>query len=450
MPSAIIHPSVLAGGLRPSAAEKTPTPAPVVQQQQRVLVWSDSILSTTGFGVVSKYIVQALYSTGHYKIDQLAINYYSGIYDRSRVPINIVPARLDDPKDPYGQKMLLDLLQKETYDILFIINDTFVTEKVVQYLKKIKHNQQTHKGKDLKIVYYYPVDCRLLPQYTGLIQLADRSVAYTEFARQSSIDVGVVPTDVIYHGTDVDIFKPFTTEVTRNFRKQIFGIEDDKFLILNVNRNSIRKNIAQTLLAFTEFKKKVPNSLLYLHCKPVDGTANGLFVDLNVAIAELGLKMGEDIIFPRGYDVANGFPVQFMNQLYNCGNMFLSTDLGEGWGLTRTEAMASGLPIVLPDNTVGPEMMGADQERGYLYPCKEMAYVDGSGYRKIGRLEDIVNKMLECYQDCKDHNPVLEQRLIKARKFTEEHSWYKVGLRWIKVFEEVSKQPSKQFEGEAL
>ena len=97
-----------------------------LKSKRNILCWSDSVLASTGFGVVSKNILDALYKTGLYEIDQLAINYFGDFYDKEQVPYCLVPAKLGNPNDPYGNQMLLQSLNKKDYDYLFIINDTFV------------------------------------------------------------------------------------------------------------------------------------------------------------------------------------------------------------------------------------------------------------------------------------------------------------------------------------
>ena len=64
----------------------------------------------------------------------------------------------------------------------------------------------------------------------------------------------------------------------------------------------------RTLLAFSEFRKKVPNSLLYMHTKIEDGFG-GYNIDLKVPLEELGLSMRKDVIFPNSYNPAKGNPI---------------------------------------------------------------------------------------------------------------------------------------------
>jgi glycosyltransferase involved in cell wall biosynthesis len=99
-------------------------------------------------------------------------------------------------------------------------------------------------------------------------------------------------------------------------------------------------------------------------------------IDLTVAAKHLGLWPKADIVFPPNYSPAYGYPVDILNELYNAADQYVSTALGEGWGLCQTESMAAGTPIIVPDNTSSPEIVGENDERGFMYKCNDQSYVD--------------------------------------------------------------------------
>jgi glycosyltransferase involved in cell wall biosynthesis len=424
-----------------------PIPRTVSEPQtkkRRVLVWSDAATATTGFGVVSKHILKALHNTGKYEIDQLAINMFVDFPDKDEFPYNMQAARLGNPKDPYGNQMFLDNLMRKPYDLVFVINDTFVAEGVSGKINEAHNAKQTQGKPDFKLIYYYPVDCRFMPRATGMVKVCDMPVAYTQFAKESTQKLlPKVNPQVIYHGSDIQNFKP-VAEVDRNFaRKRFLGVDDpDKFVVVNVNRNNVRKDIARTILAFKEFRKKVPNSLLYIHTKIVDSPGHGQEIDLSVCVEELGLSMKTDVIFPQQLHPARGFPIDVLNLLMNCGDAFLTTTLGEGWGLTITEAMAAGVPVIVPNNTSLPEIVGSDGDKGYMYPCREQVYADNSGYRYQGRTEDIVAAMMRCYTDWKEKKPRRQDIIQRAAAFVHQNSWENICKQWVELFEHVANQPS--------
>lgn len=400
-------------------------------KKKSILVWSDSVLASTGFGIVSKNILNELYQTGIYEIDQLAINYFGDFYDKEQVPYCLVPARLGNPNDPYGNQMLLQALNRKDYDYLFIINDTFVVEGVADAIQEIRQKKVQEGKNPFSIIYYFPVDCKILSTASKMIKLADRAVAYSQFAFDEAKKVELKPSDIIHHGVDLNLFHPISTKERNLYRNKYFGVNDSTFVFINVNRNSLRKDMPRTLLAFSEFRKKVPNSLLYMHTKVEDGFG-GYNIDLKVPLQELGLSMKKDVIFPNQYNPAKGFPPEILNRLYCCADVFISTHLGEGYGLTIQESMACGTPIIVPNNTVMPEIVG--DNRGYMYPCKEKTYIDNSGYRLVGHIDDIVDTMYKAYKDWVNSTANRNSIITAAKSFAIEHSWKNICQSWITLF----------------
>lgn len=413
-------------------------------QKLKVLAWSDSVLAATGFGTVSKHTLRELYNTGKYEIDQLAINYYGDFYDRQKYPYQIVPARLLNPNDPFGNDMLVRNLQKKNYDILWVLNDTFVVNKIVPKLQKIREEMFRAGRKPFKIIYYYPVDCRVLPNASNMIRYSDAAVCITQFGRDETLKA--LPDlnkdiDVIYHGCDVENFKPVPDKERRAWRAQYLGVKSDKtYVIINVNRNSVRKDIARSIRAFAEFKKIVPNSVMYIHCQAIDNN-----IDLNQAVRSCGLSTGKDVLFPADFQLfKGGFPIQALNMFYNAADLFMTTTLGEGWGLTTTEAMSVGLPVLAPHNTSAPEILGED--RGYLMPCTDEVWIDNQGYRPWCSMETIVSNMLLAHSEWKQER---QRKIIKnAFDWAHKYTWKKVSQDWVKLFDRTLKsdyavKPSK-------
>ncbi len=400
----------------------------------KVLAHCDAPTIDTGFGVVSRYILKALHETGNYEIDVLGINYFGSFYDKEEFPYHIVPARLIDPNDPYGNRMLLRSLSEKKYDILFIINDTHVTNdiapKIAEY--KAKYNQ------DLKIVYYYPVDCVLNPRYAQMVTVADRPVTYTQFAWDETVKQ--IPSlknklQFIYHGTDNYLYRPLSAQQQLEARWKYLRLKpDDKtFVWINVNRNSIRKNIPGTILAFSEFKKRNPDkkTLLYLHTVVDD---NG--IDLSTCLWQLGLSHKTDVIFPVNYSSNNSAPAEVLNEMYNMSDCYITTTRGEGFGLTVVESMAAGTPVIAPHITAIPEILGQNSERGFTYQCKEKIFCENTGYREEGRTEDIVRKMEETYGIMNTNQQAI--KVSAAKKFVLDNSWENITEKWIDLFANIN------------
>lgn len=415
---------------------------------KRILCWSDSPTASTGFGAVAAHILRALYDTGEYDIDVIGINFNASFYDKKKFPYTILPATMTfsgSQRDPYGNALLVKTLAEKHYDILFVLNDSFAVNDVAKFLRELQEKKVASNINPFKIIYYFPVDCRIRQSWTGMMKIADRLVAYNKYGAAKAKEVGVVPTDIVPHGADINNFKPISATQRRQIRHEIFHITDDNiFLLANVNRNSLRKDIAKTILAFNEFKKLHSNSRLYLHTAVVDGMyCGGIDLDLTVPCEELGLEIGRDVMFPSNYTPTQGVPIGLLNGLYNAADACITTTLGEGYGLTvGPEAMAAGVPIIVPESTSFKEIVGEDGERGYVFPCKEKTFIDSSGFRPTARLEDIVRKIEECYSERWSNR---QKEIIKrANEFAIETSWENINKKWIQLFNEVSRIDKKK------
>jgi glycosyltransferase involved in cell wall biosynthesis len=357
--------------------------------------------------------------------------------DSDKFPWQIQAAKLMEPSDAHGNKMFLRAVDTGEYDIVWILNDMYVTTRVAEDLHKIILHKKKKGLKVPTIIYYYPVDCQVVPEGGAMLKVADINVAYTEHgARMTRLSMPEVAQNLkeIPHGVDSSIFKPISKEKALKYRKEALGADEDTFVIANVNRNTTRKQIPYSLLAFKEFRKTVPNSVYYIHAAFHDQGG-----DLLLAARDLGFELSKDVIFPVNYGPGNGVSDYDLNCLYNSADMFLSTHLGEGWGLTISEAMAAGTPVIVPNNTCMPQLVGEDGDRGYLYPCKDTIWVDNSGFREKGMVADIVDKMLTFYENGSkyDEGSVNFEISRRAREWAVEHDWNEVVKNWIRLFDTV-------------
>ncbi len=140
---------------------------------------------------------------------------------------------------------------------------------------------------------------------------------------------------------------------------QYFGPHADKYIYMNLNRNQQRKDIPRSILAYKDVHELDPDTLLYLHMSVKDQGWN-----LDEVVKGMGLDMTSDVIFPQHFGPNKGFPIQTLNAIYNATDCVVSTALGEGWGLSWIEAMATKTPVIMPNNTALTENITDDI--GYL------------------------------------------------------------------------------------
>lgn len=288
----------------------------------KVLAYCDSPTCATGFATVSRNILSGLYNTGRYDIDVLGINYWG---DPHNFPFRIWPIGVNADRDPYGRKKSFGMIQQMEYDILFFLQDSFILD----FLPEL-HNQLRTNNRKFRSIVYYPIDGRPKEKWIHNVNACDKVVAYSEFGKQESMLALPEMKEplVIPHGVNTKEFFVMNSNDLSEFRQRFFGKQADKFIFTNLNRNQQRKDIPRTIMAFTELKKKEPNTLLYLHMAKKD---QGW--DLPEVLKAHGLSINDDVVFPENFGPNQGYPRHIVNMIYNISDCVVSTSLGEGFGL---------------------------------------------------------------------------------------------------------------------
>lgn len=393
----------------------------------KVLAYCDSPTCATGFGTVSRNIFEGLYSTGRYDIDILGINYWG---DPHNFPYRIWPVGTNNERDPYGRRKVCGMIPNMDFDILFFLQDTFILDFLPELIPHLKRNS----SKNFKSICYFPVDGVPKEQWVKNVNEVDYLVAYSEFGKKESKKAfeDVQNMDIIPHGANLNDFYPMDKNDIRPFRQQYFGAEHGNFIFTNVNRNQQRKDIPRTIQAFKEFRKHVKKSTLYLHMANQDQGWNLLEV-----CRSFGLDTKRDVIFPQNFGPNQGYPREILNRIYNASDCVLSTTLGEGWGLSWVEAMATKTPVIMPANTALIENITSD--KGYLVDSGTNPSLftviphDNEVIRPLVDVEKMVEAMLDVYNN-------YDEAKNKARRAYEwvvsDLDWQKsVVPKWIELFD---------------
>jgi len=392
----------------------------------KVLGYCDSPTAATGFGTVSRNVFEALQKTGRYQIDVLGINYWG---DPHNFPYRIWPTGTNAQKDPYGRQKVSNMIPQMDFDILFLLQDSFIME----FIPKLMDHLRKHRAKPFKSIVYYPVDSIVKQLWANNIAPADYLVAYSEFGKNETLKrINRPDIEVIPHGVNTAEYHPLPEADVAAFKKQYFGQYADYFIITNVNRNQQRKDIPRTIIAFKEFRKIVPKSLLYLHMAMKD---QGW--DLAEVCKSYELDVTKDVVFPKNFGPNQGYPRQVLNLLYNCSDVVVSTTLGEGFGLAWMEAMGAKIPVIMPANTMLPEFITEDT--GWL--CKSGStsslwttiQFDNEVPRPLADVDNLVEILVEIYNNPKEAKRRAENayRWVNAKM-----DWQKsIASMWVKLFD---------------
>ena len=121
-----------------------------------------------------------------------------------------------------------------------------------------------------------------------------------------------------------------------------------------------------------------------------------------------------------------------MARLFQSCDVHIMATGGEGFGIPSAEAMACGKPIILPDNSTGPELVGyGPQRRGWI--AKSSTHITGPQWgvnMTLVDIEDLAWKMRTAYEQDEERKEFGEN----ARKFAEKN------FNWDVLTDQLEKQ----------
>ena len=167
------------------------------------------------------------------------------------------------------------------------------------------------------------------------------------------------------HGINENNFFPITEDkpeylALQEFKRQLFDGKEYDFTLLFNARNIRRKAVPDLMMAWKEFrsqlsKEQAEKTCLVMHTQVRDEHGTDL-----EAIQDLIFgKEGGNIIFSQ-----NKQPVQVMNLLYNSCDATILPSSNEGWGLSLTESMMCGKPIIATVTGGMQDQMRFEDENG--------------------------------------------------------------------------------------
>ncbi len=318
--------------------------------KKSLLYYGDSPSIGTGFGNVARHVLSRV--ADRYNITVFGVNEFFN--KPNAFPYQIVPATPNKKNDPFGrQKFIAWALQYgKNFDVWWLQNDIHFWPFLPDLVYMVRS-----MGKNPHIFTYTVVDSPVSRLDIYNLSAAD----VCGIPSQYGIDE-ILRTDSnikyklrhVPHGIDTSEFYPLPEDQIKAIRADKFKVDDSHFLLVNVNRNSTRKDIPRTLQFYRELKKRVPQARLYLHMQENEENYRGM---------DIGriLKCNEDTMMgvatPQDFSADNGVPIEVLNMIYNCADAVVSTTLGEGFGLSTIEAMAAKSLVIMPDNTSLSELI---------------------------------------------------------------------------------------------
>jgi len=363
------------------------------EQRKKILLMCDDIRMTSGISTMAREIV---IGTAH-RFNWVNLGGAISHPDKGkRFDLNNdtnANAGINDasvylyPIDGYGTPDLIkQMIQIEKPDVIMIFTDPRYWIWLFQIEQEIR--------KQVPIVYLniwddlpYPMynkpyyeSCDALLAISKQTENINKVVLGPELAAEKVIKY--VP-----HGINENFFFPINSENTeyltlQEFKKQLYGEKTYDFTLLYNARNIRRKSVPDLMLAWKIFidnlpKDKAEKCALVLHTQIRDENGTDLQAVKDMLFGNLPQY---NIIFDEGR-----YPTNVMNLLYNATDGCVLISSNEGWGLSLTEAMMCGKPIIATvTGGMQDQMRFEDEDGNWIKFTEEFGSNHRGKYKKCG------------------------------------------------------------------
>lgn len=341
-----------------------PVPAPEPDQAKatppvRVLLAATHFQQSNGYSRVSYELCARLA-----RRDDIALTLYGFQKDPAR-PQNAersLPANVkvfdafaaESPKRAgFNEAFFGEFLKREPQDVVVIYNDMSVTALLVDNLRE--HHPKERAERPFALVSY--IDQVYATQKKRHLDMLARDfdgiIAFTDEWKR--VIQGQLPAEVsarmewsvLEHGFDPSHAFP----VTRRLARHYFGLPQDAFVVLNVNRNVPRKRYDHVMMAYArvaaEVEKEGPGA------RPVRfviaASMHGCW-DLPEVFETECVRLGVPLEACRKYLVGlsnpQGMTDRDVNILHSAADVHFTMADGEGFGLCSLESAAVGVANV--------------------------------------------------------------------------------------------------------
>lgn len=376
-------------------------------KKKKILLLADDFRLPSGIGTISKEII--LNTVKHYDWVQLGAALQHPDAGKG-YDLSLDIARETGVEDAsvkliawngYGDRnILFSILQQERPDAIFHFTDP----RYWTWLYALEHEIKTTYG--IPLIYYsiwddlpYPMwnapfygSCDLIMGISKqsdnihrevLTQNGFKVVDYDESDELlANVNSDEIITGFVPHGLDHKVFKPLDAKdpLYVSMYDKIKKANDVDFVVFWNNRNIRRKQPGDVILAFKHFVDGLPTEkrsrvALLMHTQIVDGNGTDLRAVWKAVAPDCKVLFSEAKVTG-----------QELNAMYNVADVVVNIASNEGWGLSSTEAILSGTPIV--NNVTG----GLQDQCGFVDDNDEWIRFDGEfatnhtgKYKKHGR-----------------------------------------------------------------
>ena len=353
-----------------------------MSKKKKILLLSDDLRMSSGIATVSKELVLGTLDKFHWVQLGAAVNHPEkgkeiDLGNDVRKTTGIKDASLKIiPWTGYGDANILrELIMRHQPDAILHFTDP-------RYWRWL-YDMEAEVRQNIPILFYHIWDDLPDPDYNrNYYESCDwlgciSRQTYGIVSRVGNIESETIKTledwqvDYVPHGINSNTYKP--TEVPSDFRKQVTGGKDYKFVLFWMNRNIKRKQPSDVIWAFKKFVDGLPEEdknevCLIMHTAPKDKNGTDLFAVADKIAPGLDIKFSTERINQKE-----------LNYIYNIADCTINIAGNEGFGLVTAESVMAGTPSIV--NVTG----GLQDQCGFKVDGK---YLTAEDYKEIGSLHN--------------------------------------------------------------
>ena len=363
------------------------------EQRKKILLLCDDIRMTSGISTMAREIVIGTAHRFNWVNLGGAINHPDQGKKFDLNPDTNTQCGIEDasvylyPTNGYGDPIFLkQIMELEKPDAIMFFTDPRYWIWLFQMEREIR--------KHIPMIYLNIWDDLPYPMYNkayyescdGLLAISKQTENINRVVLGDKAKDKVIK--YVPHGINEDQFFQITAFhpeflALQNFKKNLYGNKEYDFTLLYNARNIRRKSVPDLMLAWKIFVDQLSiedaeKCVLVMHTQPVDENGTDLYAVKDMIF---GYNKQYNIIFDQ-----NKYSTPAMNLLYNATDGCALISSNEGWGLSLTEAMMAGKPIIATvTGGMQDQMAFRDEDNKLIEFTEEFGSNHRGKYKKHGR-----------------------------------------------------------------
>lgn len=402
----------------------------------------------SGYGRCTREIVSRLQNTEH----EVGIKCLSSVsngeveWHGEDAPVDFEGSiTVHGSEKPFGLGSVQEDFKKGDYDLYHTHFDTWM-EVARKHIPEFGIPYSSYV-----IVDHYPVPDAVVDQ----VQNAEETFAMSKWAKEVLTEKGTY-SKYVPHGVNTDEYHPIEEDsgelpkaievVDEGGNHKQVSLEDNFIVGIVAANHADRKRIPEQMEAFERFRKEEDeDAILYVHTEVNSNKG----YNLEQVRKEIGIPQ-ENLIWcpPERY---RNIGDEELNKWYNCFDVMMNCSMGESWGLTITEAMSAGTPVIVNNFSSMPEQLGKEPrvsenvdwmgevgiaDHGLLVSPTMGLYREKVSTKQYVCTPEDMAEALSVYHNDRD---LMEEHGEKAREYVcNNYDWDEhVIPMWVEAFDEL-------------